>query len=151
MFATALTSQIAAPAALRRSAFKTKANAGFSVSAGRTIDTDTRKNAMKAKQDGDRKKAEAAKVTAQKLALKNKDAAAKAKVAAAAEKTRLATAKKANQAKYSAMNKTVGGSSKLIKKTVPFTKADPFANRKPVEKKAGGNPFANIFGFLKKK
>ena len=81
--------------------------------AGKTIDTDARRKAMKAKQSvADRKKAEAAKAKAKKLAEANKAAAAKAKAAAVAEKKRKAEARKANQAKYNAMNKTVGGSSK---------------------------------------
>ena len=62
MFATtALTSQLVAPAALKQSAFKAKAARGVTVRAGKTIDTDARRKAMKAKQDADRKKAEAAK------------------------------------------------------------------------------------------
>ena len=99
-------------------AFKAKVNAGFSVSAGRTIDTDARRKAMKAKQEADRKKAAA------ELA-KKKEAA-----------------RKANQAKYNALNKTAGGSSKLIKKTPPPQIKDPFAGR---EKKTGGGLFG-LFG-----
>lgn len=74
------------------------------------------------------------------------DAAAKAKAAAAAEKVRLANVKKANQAKYNALNKTVGGSSKLIKKKAPPNIKDPFAGR---EKKTGGGIvgfFSGLFG-----
>ena len=115
-------------------AFKAKAVSGFSVSAGRTIDTDTRRKAMKAKQEAERKKAAAAKEAAKKLAEKNKAAAAKAKAAAAAEKKRKEEARKANKAKYNAMNKTVGGSSKLIKKSAPPNIKDPFANRKKDDK-----------------
>ena len=114
-------------------AFKAKAVSGFSVSAGRTIDTDTRRKAMKAKQEAERKKAAAAKEAAKKLAEKNKAAAAKAKAAAAAEKKRKEEARKANKARYNAMNKTVGGSSKLIKKSAPQHQG-PFANRKKDDK-----------------
>ena len=114
-------------------AFKAKAVSGFSVSAGRTIDTDTRRKAMKAKQEAERKKAAAAKEAAKKLAEKNKAAAAKAKAAAAAEKKRKEEARKANKARYNAMNKTVGGSSKLIKKSAPPTSRTP-ANRKKDDK-----------------
>ena len=105
-------------------AFKAKVNAGFSVSAGRTIDTDARRKAMKAKQEADRKKAAAAAQKAKDLA-KKKEAA-----------------RKANQAKYNALNKTAGGSSKLIKKTPPPQIKDPFAGR---EKKTGGGLFG-LFG-----
>ena len=97
---------------------------------------------MKAKQEADRKKAEAAKAQAKKLAEKNKAAAAKAKQAAIAEKKRKEEARKANQAKYNALNKTAGGSSKLIKKTPPPQIKDPFAGR---EKKTGGGLFG-LFG-----
>lgn len=127
-------------------AFKAKVNAGFSVSAGRTIDTDARRKAMKAKQEADRKKAEAAKAQAKKLAEKNKAAAAKAKQAAIAEKKRKEEARKANQAKYNAMNKTVGGSSKLIKKSAPPNIKDPFADRKKNAAKDGKKKkFLGIF------
>ena len=144
MFATtALTSQVVAPAALKQSAFKAKAARGVTVRAGKTIDTDARRKAMKAKQDADRKKAEAAKAKAKKLAEANKAAAAKAKAAAAAEKKRKAEARKANQAKYNAMNKTVGGSSKLIKKSTPPQIKDPFANRKKDDK-----PRKKLFGIF---
>ena len=71
---------------------------------------------------------------AKKLAEKNKAAAAKAKAAAAAEKKRKEEARKANKARYNAMNKTVGGSSKLIKKSAPPNIKDPFANRKKDDK-----------------
>lgn len=50
----------------------------------------------------------------------------------------------ANQAKYNAMNKTVGGSSKLIKKPAPISIKDPFAGRKKEEKKGG--LFGGLFG-----
>ena len=144
MFATtALTSQLVAPAALKQSAFKAKAARGVTVRAGKTIDTDARRKAMKAKQDADRKKAEAAKAKAKKLAEANKAAAAKAKAAAVAEKKRKAEARKANQAKYNAMNKTVGGSSKLIKKSAPPNIKDPFANRKKDDK-----PRKKLFGIF---
>ena len=122
------------PAALKQSAFKAKAARGVTVRAGKTIDTDARRKAMKAKQEADRKKAEAAKAKAKKLAEANKAAAAKAKAAAAAEKKRKEEQRKANQAKYNAMNKTVGGSSKLIKKSAPPQIKDPFANRKKDDK-----------------
>ena len=139
-----LTSQLVAPAALKQSAFKAKAARGVTVRAGKTIDTDARRKAMKAKQDADRKKAEAAKAKAKKLAEANKAAAAKAKAAAVAEKKRKAEARKANQAKYNAMNKTVGGSSKLIKKSAPPNiKACPFANRKKDDK-----PRKKLFGIF---
>lgn len=76
------------------------------------------------------------------------DAAAKAKAAAAAEKVRLANLKKANQAKYNALNKTVGGSSKLIKKSPPPNIKDPFAGR---EKKVAGGGGGFLFGLFGKK
>ena len=144
MFATtALTSKVVAPAALKQSALKAKATRGVTVRAGRTIDTDARRKAMKAKQDADRKKAEAAKAKAKKLAEANKAAAAKAKAAAAAEKKRKIEARKANQAKYNALNKTVGGSSKLIKKSAPPNIKDPFTNRKKDDK-----PRKKLFGIF---
>ena len=71
------------------------------------------------------------------------EAAAKAAAEKAkAEKARKEAARKANQAKYNALNKTVGGSSKLIKKTPPPNIKDPFAGR---EKKTGGGLFG-LFG-----
>ena len=73
--------------------------------------------------------------------LYREEAAAKAKAKAAAEKVRLANLKKANAAKYNALNKTVGGSSKLIKKSAPISIKDPFAGRKKEEKKSGGGLF----------
>ncbi len=123
-------------------AFKAKVNAGFSVSAGRTIDTDARRKAMKAKQEADRKKAAAAAQKAKDLAKKNAEAAKKAKAAAAELKKKKEAARKANQARYNALNKTAGGSSKLIKKTPPPQIKDPFAGR---EKKTGGGLFG-LFG-----
>jgi hypothetical protein len=145
MFATtALTSQVVAPAALKQSAFKAKSASGFTVKAGKTIDTDARRKAMKAKQDADRKKAADAAAKAKKLADANKAAAAKAKTAAAAEKKRKEELRKASAAKYNAMNKTVGGSSKLIKKTAPPSIKDPFANRKK-DDSAPRKKFLGIF------
>jgi|TARA_B110000977_G_C11081850_1_gene493160 hypothetical protein len=140
MFATtALTSQLVAPAALKQSAFRTKSTAATTVKAGKTIDTNVRKDAMKAKQDADRKKATAAAAAAKKLADANKAAAAKTKLAAVAERKRKDDVKKAGQAKYNSMNKTVGGSSKLIAKKAPFAMKDPLAGRVPkVAKKDDG-------------
>ena len=80
---------------------------------------------MKAKQEADRKKAAAAAQKAKDLAKKNKEAAAKAKKAAAELAKKKEAARKANQAKYTALNKTVGGSSKLIKKSAPPSIKDP--------------------------
>jgi len=97
---------------------------------------------MKAKQEADRKKAAAAAQKAKDLAKKNKEAAAKAKKAAAELAKKKEAARKANQAKYTALNKTVGGSSKLIKKSAPPSIKDPFASR---EKKTGGGLFG-LFG-----
>ena len=97
---------------------------------------------MKAKQEADRKKAAAAAQKAKDLAKKNKEAAAKAKKAAAELAKKKEAARKANQAKYTALNKTVGGSSKLIKKSAPPSIKDPFAGR---EKRTGGGLFG-LFG-----
>ena len=65
-----------------------------------------------------------------------------AKKAAAELAKKKEAARKANQAKYTALNKTVGGSSKLIKKSAPPSIKDPFAGR---EKKTGGGLFG-LFG-----
>ena len=74
------------------------------------------------------------------------EAAAKAKAAKAALEKKKAEARKANQAKYNALNKTVGGSSKFIKPKAPINIKDPFADRPKKEKKGGG-----LFGLFGKK
>ena len=62
-----------------------------------------------------------------------------------AEQARKEAARKANQAKYNALNKTVGGSSKFIKKKAPIQMKDPFAGR-PKKESGGG-----LFGLFGKK
>ena len=54
----------ALPFTLLLQAFKANVKPAFVVRAGRTIDTDARRKAMKAKQEADRKKAQARPVTA---------------------------------------------------------------------------------------
>ena len=142
---TALTSQLVAPAALKQSAFKAQSKAATMVKAGKTIDTDVRRKAMKAKQDADRKKAAAAAAKAKQLAEKNKAAAAKAKAAAVVERKRKDDLIKAGKAKYNAMNKTVGGSSKLIKKSAPVNIKDPFAGRPKKKDDGKKKKFLGIF------